>query len=288
MEAKYPHLYWSPCAAHCLDLMLEDIFKLTNMKRTFAKAIYLNSFIYTRPGVVNMLRKFTNRKELLRPAKTRFATAFITLSRIHEQKNNLRKMFTSEEWNTSKWAKEAQGKRVVGIIMMPSFWNHIVFGLKATGPLVRVLRLVDGERKPPMGYIYEAMDRAKEAIEKSFGGNEARFKEIFEIIDRRWDVQLHRPLHAAGYFLNPEFFYTNPNIEQDEEVMSGLYKCIARLVPSIETQDIITDELVKYKRADGLFGLDMAVRQRAKKAPGNLHELQVIFLFTHIAINVTY
>ena len=30
-------------------------------------------------------------------------------------------------------------------------------------PLVKVLRLVDGE-KPAMGYLYEAMDRAKEAI----------------------------------------------------------------------------------------------------------------------------
>ena len=30
-------------------------------------------------------------------------------------------------------------------------------------PLVKVLRLVDGE-KPAMGYLYEAMDRAKEVM----------------------------------------------------------------------------------------------------------------------------
>ncbi|VFQ59846.1 unnamed protein product [Cuscuta campestris] len=30
----------------------------------------------------------------------------------------------------------------------------------------------DGETKSPMGYIYEAMDRAKESIAKSFGGNQ--------------------------------------------------------------------------------------------------------------------
>ena len=30
-------------------------------------------------------------------------------------------------------------------------------------PLVRLLRLVDGD-KPAMGYLYEAMDRAKEVI----------------------------------------------------------------------------------------------------------------------------
>nr|CAN63384.1 hypothetical protein VITISV_017567 [Vitis vinifera] len=35
-----------------------------------------------------------------------------------------------------------------------------------------------------MGYIYEAMDRCKETIKKSFNENEDRYKEIFSIIDR--------------------------------------------------------------------------------------------------------
>jgi len=51
---------------------------------------------------------------------------------------------------------------------MASFWNTITFSLKVSCPLVKVLRLVDNEKKPAMGYIYEAMDRAKETIEKSF------------------------------------------------------------------------------------------------------------------------
>ena len=59
-----------------------------------------------------MMGQFTKQRELLRPAKTRFATAFITLSCLHEQKNNLRKMFTSVDWSESKWAKELKGKNV--------------------------------------------------------------------------------------------------------------------------------------------------------------------------------
>lgn len=217
-----------------------------------------------------MMRHFTGHKNLLRPAKTRFATSFLTLSSIHKQRDNLRKMFTSEDWTSSKWAKEQAGKRAAQTVLMPSFWNNIVYALKVTGPLVRVLRLVDGEKRPAMGYIYEAMDRAKETIASSFKENEERYKEIFEIIDRRWECQLHRPLHAAGYFLNPEYFYANPAIEQDEEVMSGLYKCIARLVPSIEMQDKIANELTLYKKGDGLFGIAMAIRHRKTKSPGNL------------------
>ncbi|XP_073030584.1 uncharacterized protein [Primulina eburnea] len=120
-----------------------------------------------------------------------------------------------------------------------------------------------------MGYIYEAMDRAKETIAASFNNNEEKYRGIFEIIDKRWNVQLHHPLHAARYFLNPEFFYSNADIENDEEVLEGLYKCIARLVRGDDLQDKITTQLDKYKKAEGLFGLPMAIRQRASKSPAD-------------------
>ncbi|RVW75237.1 hypothetical protein CK203_047174 [Vitis vinifera] len=267
LELKRPHLYWTPCAAHCLDLMLEDIGKLPNIKRTLERAISLNGYIYNRSGLLNMMRRFTGQRELLRPAKTRFATAFITLSRLHEQKNNLRKMFTSSDWSDSKWAKEQKGKTIANIVLMPSFWNTIVFCLKVSGPLVRVLRLVDGEKKAPMGYIYEAMNRAKDAIVRSFNGNEEKYKEIFNIIDKRWEIQLHRPLHAAGYFLNPEFFYDKPEIEHDAEIMSDLYKCILRLTRDPAKQEKVVAEVSLFTNAQGLFGNELAVRTRKTRAP---------------------
>ncbi|KAK2642826.1 hypothetical protein Ddye_024589 [Dipteronia dyeriana] len=123
------------------------------MKQTFERATMISSYIYSRIGVVNMLRKYTNMKELLRHVKTRFATAFITLSRIHSQKVNIRRMFTSDEWAKSKWVKKARAKRVVEVLLMPSFLNNVVFVFKIVGPLVGVLRLVDGERKHDMCYI---------------------------------------------------------------------------------------------------------------------------------------
>ena len=47
--------------------------------------------------------------------------------------------------------------------------------------------MVDGEKKPPMGYIYAAMDRAKEAIAKNFKGKKEKYEKVFEMIDKRWD-----------------------------------------------------------------------------------------------------
>ena len=155
--------------------------------------------------------------------------------------------------------------KIRGLICIRLYVQHIA--LIFMGPLVRVLRLVDNERRPAMGYIYEAMDRSKEAIEKAFNGNEEKCKEIFKIIDARWECQLHQPLHAAGHFLNPKFFYGNLNIEFDEEITSGLYSYIGKLIVDQDVQDKIMDELSLYKRAEGLFGNPMAIRSRSTKAP---------------------
>ncbi|XP_020549762.1 uncharacterized protein LOC105162262 [Sesamum indicum] len=125
-----------------------------------------------------------------------------------------------------------------------------------------------------MGYIYEAMGRAKKAIAASFSNIEEKYKDVFALIDARWNVQLHRPLHAAGYYLNLEFYYANSNVEQDEEVKQGLYACIRRVVPTIELQDKILDELPKYKKVEGLFGIPFAIRHRTTKAPALAPNLQ--------------
>ena len=70
-----------------------------------------------------------------------------------------------------------------------------------TEPLVKVLRLVDGE-KPAMGYLYEAMDRAKEAIRSYYDdkGDEGFQKQllVWKMIDERWNNTLHRPIMLQG------------------------------------------------------------------------------------------
>ncbi|XP_039048245.1 uncharacterized protein LOC120188944 [Hibiscus syriacus] len=227
----------------------------------------LNGFIYSCTSVVNMMRKFTGKTELVRPAITRFATAYITLCSIQVQKANLRKMFTSDEWRKCKYSKEHGGKRVASIVLMPTFWSTIVYILKMKGPLVKVLRLVDGEKRPAMGYVYEAMDRAKEAIANSFNNVEDKYKDVFAIIDKMWECQLHQPLHAVGCYLNPQLFYSNPQIQEDKEVMIGLLKCIERLVPSVVDQGKIEDQLSLYRNAEGIFGMATCIRQREAKSP---------------------
>lgn len=155
-----------------------------------------------------------------------------------------------------------------------SFWKNIVYTLKLTGPLVNVLRMVDGERKPAMGYTYKAMDKAKDAIRNSFPNREDLYKKNIEIIDNRWECQLHRPLHAAGYYLNPSTFYDNPifapnpEVEGAAVVRDGLLSCIQRLSPNTDVEDKVIKELPIYENATGLFSKPSSIRQRKEMAPG--------------------
>jgi len=59
------------------------------------------------------------------------------------------------------------------------------------------LKLVDGDHKPTMGLLYEAVDRAKQAIEKN-----CRYNTYYNsIIDKIW-IYMHYNLHSTGSYLH--------------------------------------------------------------------------------------
>ncbi|MFQ6650045.1 hypothetical protein Gotur_022160 [Gossypium turneri] len=82
-----------------------------------------------------------------------------------------------------------------------------------------------------MGFIYEAIDRAKQAIQQDC----RYFTEYENIIDNRWNF-MHSDLHSAGYFLNPQFQF---RVEHSEnvliETLEGTRSIIGRLEPSLDT-----------------------------------------------------
>ena len=198
---KWPHLYWVPCAAHCIDLMLEDIGKEDEVKKVVEAVQSITTFIYSHSYVLAMVRQYTNNREILRPGPTRFASNYIALESVKKHRSALRTTFTSEEWeqyisssNVSEKTKNVALK-VQQWILTETLWNKIEKILSIIGPLVKVLKMVDGDDKYNMGYLYEAMDRAKESIKSNSPRN---FDKWWRIVDRRWDKTLHADIHAAG------------------------------------------------------------------------------------------
>ena len=150
---------------------------------------------------MNYMKKFTNGRDIIRPGITRFATNFYSLESLVKKKSALREMWESREWLNSRLGRSKEDAAITVRQLIVSstkqaeaFWKHADEVLKLFEPLVRVLRLVDGDDKPTMGFIYEAMERAKLAIK----GKLRHTKTYWGIIDKRWTSQLHNDLHAAG------------------------------------------------------------------------------------------
>ncbi|KAK8997916.1 hypothetical protein V6N11_012452 [Hibiscus sabdariffa] len=83
---KRNHLYWTSCATHCLYLCLDDIGKKFNIAKVLEEAKKVTCFIYNHIWTVDLMKKYTNGKQILQPAFTRFATHFIQLEEITRQK----------------------------------------------------------------------------------------------------------------------------------------------------------------------------------------------------------
>ena len=145
---RIPTLFWSPCAAHCLDLMLEDIGKLKEFRKPIAQAKRVTTFIYRHGRLLSIMREKTGGMDLVRPAATWFATSFLTLKSLYKHRDALRALFVSDAWITVKLSRTEAGARVCDIVLSKEFWNSVEDCLRASAPLLIVLRVVDGDEKP--------------------------------------------------------------------------------------------------------------------------------------------
>ena len=83
-------------------------------------------------------------------------------------------MFTSNEWKDTRFTRTRDGSSVEEVVLDKEFWKSIVTCLKGAFPIMQVLRMVNSDDKPAMGFIYKAMDQAKEKIQKEFNGDKKR------------------------------------------------------------------------------------------------------------------
>ncbi|XP_051130227.1 uncharacterized protein LOC127250842 [Andrographis paniculata] len=146
---KMKHIFWSSCAALRIDLMLEDIGDILSVKYTIKEARRITGFIYNSDKVVNLMKTYTNGRDLLRPGITRFATEFVAIESLLRYATDLKRMCISREWvkynNTSRRRHEAGD--ISYLILNERFWKRIRRVCGVMEPLVKVLKVVDQDKK---------------------------------------------------------------------------------------------------------------------------------------------
>lgn len=267
LMSKYNTLFWSACVTDCINLMLEELGKMDCVKVVLTKAKRVSRFIYNHAWALDLMRKRAGGRDIVLPAITKSMTDFLTLQSIVSLRDPLHQMFTSATWLESAFSKERDGVEVTGIVSDPLFWSSCSKILKVSQPLFTVLHMAESNGRPSMGYIYDAMEKARKCIIVAFNNMESEYLPYVNLIDHMWEEQLHSPLHAAAYFLNPSIFY-NPSFSTTKVIQKGLLDCIETLEPDTNTQDMILNQIPFYDAAVGDFKRPVAVHGREALSPG--------------------
>jgi hypothetical protein len=262
---KRPHIFWSSCANHTINLMLEGIGKMKKFKTILDSAKDLTIFIYAHHNTLSLMRKFTKKRDIIRPGVTRFASAFLTLQSLYEKKDQLRMMSQSEEWEKiSHVKKSTKGVLATATLVKPTFWNGVSLCLRVFEPLVKVLRMVDGDVKPSMAWLYGEILKAKEEMRMAVGNVDKTgtglYKSIIEVVDGKMKNRLDCPIHMAAYCLNPYYSYNKPSIFDSEHVMDGFIAAVETFYHGDydKQNQVLNDDFHKFKDKVGHFGKKVA------------------------------
>ncbi|CAN1156905.1 hypothetical protein LINPERHAP2_LOCUS21216 [Linum perenne] len=184
-----------------------DICALPNVARVAKSASKITTFLYNHGVLLHWLRQRPSWKEIVRPSATRFATTFLTLDSIVRQRLDLESLMVDESYRESALGKSNNGVQVKEIIFDRAFWEECTSIVELTESLVKLLRIVDSDEKPALGYVYEGYRRVEDKIMSLCGLNAELAKPFMDIFDKRWDKHLNRELIIAAYYLNPCMVY---------------------------------------------------------------------------------
>ncbi|XP_078445183.1 hAT dimerization domain-containing protein isoform X2 [Wolffia australiana] len=227
LEEKMKNLFWMPCAAYSMDLVLEDFLKINYVNEGVVKAQKITQLIYNHSWLLNLAKDFTSGDELVSPATTRSASTFVTLGRLLDCRSALKRLFQSSNWISSRFSHDCEGQRVQNLVLDLSFWKAIQSIAKAVDPVLQMLLKLDRDGGIPLHRVFYDLHQAKLAIKETHDGEAVPFIAAF---DSHLGSLLHHPLSAAAYFFNPSFRY-RPNFLLLPEIVCAVNECITHMEP---------------------------------------------------------
>jgi len=165
------------------------------------------------------------------------------------------------------------GKKTQDTMLSTEFWNSVEDCLRASAPLLIVLRAADGDEKPAMPEVAALMAEAKEKIKLSFAtqNKSGLLKKIMGIIEKHWLNQMDHPLYGAALYLNPGKLFPLIKADDDETVgqlRACFLKVLRRMVPEREIRNKINDQAMDYECQRGdAFSDEMAIENIESKSP---------------------
>ncbi|KAH1232682.1 hypothetical protein GmHk_09G025276 [Glycine max] len=246
IEAEFPHIFWTPCVVHTLNLGVKNICAAKNVDgnenvfnecgwiaEVIGDASFIKVFIMTHSMRLAIFNEFSSLK-LLSIAETHFASMIVMLKRLKLLKRCLQNMVISDQWICDTDASNLH--------LVYEMWDSMIEKVKTT--------------------IY----RHDEVLENEVSNF---FEVIHEILNSRWSKSCN-PLHCLAHSLNPRYYSDNwlnevPNRvppHRDDELSSQRNKCLKRYFPHVNVRKKVYEEFSKLSSCAGDFGSFDSIEDR--------------------------
>ncbi|KAL2922174.1 Ribosomal RNA small subunit methyltransferase C [Bienertia sinuspersici] len=263
---NYGTIFISPCASHCVNLILDDFCKVDWVNRCIVQAQTITRFVYNSTALLDFMKKFTAGQDVIRTGTTKPVSNFLALQALFKQRTKLKLMVNSAEYSaTSACVNKQQSISCAAILDDNEFWRAVEECIAVSDPFLRILREV-ADGKPAVGFIYELMTKAKESIRTYYIMDESKCKTFLDIVDKKWHNQLHTSLHSAAAFLNPCIQY-NPEVKFLAAIKEDFFNVLEKLLPTPDLRHNITNQILLFQRATGMFGCNLAKEARDTVSP---------------------
>ena len=221
IEAQFPHILWTPCVVHTLNLALKNICAakhVENNETTYSECSWISDiagdctiikhFITNHSMRLAMYNEFVSLK-LLSVAETRFASTIVMLKRFKLIKGGLQAMVINDKWSCYREEDVGKARFVKDKVLSDVWWDSIDYILKFTGPIYDMIRACDTDT-PCLHLVYDMWDSMIEQVKAAIYRQEGKMHEedstfygvIHQILVDRWNKN-NTPLHCLAHSLNP-------------------------------------------------------------------------------------
>lgn len=257
-------VFWSVSVSHCFELMLMKIGEIDSLGEIVEAVNMITDYVNSNPLALKLVRDQDHSHGLLDMAvlssEFEFFMPYLTVESIFRARDELAAMFAS----SSDWNKEEEDIAISNLVNDSRLWETVERVLKCSSPLIHgLIWLSSANNNQHVGHVYDNMDVIKESIAREFDNDELCYMPLWDVIDDVWN-KLHSPLHAAGYFLNPDAFYST-GFHLDTEVAIGLISSLVHIVKELDVQVKVATQLDVYKVREGCF--DEASDQVSELSP---------------------
>lgn len=208
----HKHIFWSPCVVHTLNLIFKDLADTYPwMVETCEEGKAIGSYFRDHQHCQALFRD-NSQPDLLRVAKTRFASNYIVLRRLSDVREALATTVVTTRWKDLLKACDTQGRAkataIAQSINSERFWENVDAFLAMTKPLFMVIKFSDGEG-PKIGDVYERMDNMlgeiQDVVTKEDNPRKEYWPKISEIVIERWG-KMNWTLHCLAFALSPKYY----------------------------------------------------------------------------------